>query len=290
MATLQHQQNPQQYQFQQQQQIPQSIQVQAPSVNYTGTTCCGPFRKVLVGRSRSTAYGIGIAILITGLVSLITGIVGFFVNGSWVYFYGRYRYIINPTPYIGANIWAGIFYILTGIFGIASSKNQTNPHLLNSYFAFAIISLILAIPHFGVSLGILVQFIHVLGRTIWFNSVALILSIIAFSLSLSSLVILGNNVYCNQCKSTTVSAVHYQGANQVVTIQQYPAQHPAPYAVHYSAQPVMTFQPTVPVYVPNSTTGQYAAAANRTAINNPEKSQLPSYSNLPDLQSSANQP
>lgn len=104
---------PQQPQQQQPlQQLPQThIHHVQPAVTYQ--TCCGPYPKILEGKSRSAAHGIGIAILLVGIVSFIVGIVGFFTN-TYVYSYYNghsytYRYAINYTVYIGANIWCGIF-------------------------------------------------------------------------------------------------------------------------------------------------------------------------------------
>lgn len=78
-------------------------------------TCCSTFPKVLEGKSRTAAYVIGVAILLLGIVTLIIGIVGFFNNTTYIYqyyydsYYHIYLYVVNPTAYVGANIWCGIF-------------------------------------------------------------------------------------------------------------------------------------------------------------------------------------
>ena len=51
----------------------------------------------------------------------------------------------------------------------------------------------------------------------------------------------------------------------------------------------MAFQPTMPVYVQATPTGQYVANTNQTAIAYPDKSPLPTYNNLPGQQGPTNQ-
>ncbi|EDV20471.1 uncharacterized protein TRIADDRAFT_61174 [Trichoplax adhaerens] len=252
------------------------IQTQQPQVVYQA--CCGNFGKILPENRRKTCYGIGVTMLITGIVSFIVGIVGIFTTAYSYYSHGHYIYIRNATVFVGADIWAGVFYILCGIFAIASHKNRANSHLMNSYFAFAIISFILSIPHFIVSLAYMVsnRFGLYIGGTIWFNIVSIILSVSGFILSLTSVVILGNGIYCNNTTATNVTTVHYQtGPSQVVAFQQYPTQYPN--------QPVIAFQ-QAPVYVQTPQAGQVALNYNQTDIGATSKTQLPPlYDKLPNV-------
>ena len=104
--------------FQQQPQQQQQPQPQPHIQHVVSTvavqTCCGPFPKILPAKRRTLAYAIGITILLVGMISIIIGIVGIFT--ATVYIYGYYsgsswHYVhrFNPTAWIGANIWCGVF-------------------------------------------------------------------------------------------------------------------------------------------------------------------------------------
>ncbi|EDV20472.1 expressed hypothetical protein [Trichoplax adhaerens] len=212
---------------------PQAIHQPQQTQQVVYQTCCSPIGKTLTPKMQTVATAIGITMLINGIISLTVGIVGFFTTSSYYNFYhplhsvARRTSIIyhyyNLAVYIGPNIWVGIPYILCGIFGIVSQKNRINHHLVNSFFAFSIISFILSIFHFGISLG--TMFDYHARYSIWFNIVSILTSIAGFSLALTCIIILGHHIYCGPSHNHNAITVYYQGAAaQPVTIQQYPGQ------------------------------------------------------------------
>lgn len=95
----------------QQPQYVQQTQVVSPQKTRQG--CCSPVGKLLPLKFRSVQFGLGICMIINGFTGIIFGIVGIFTAyGRSRYWYnGQYYYSIypNPSAWVGANIWAGLF-------------------------------------------------------------------------------------------------------------------------------------------------------------------------------------
>ncbi|RDD37625.1 hypothetical protein TrispH2_010961 [Trichoplax sp. H2] len=74
---------------------------------------------VLEGRYRHASFGLAISLFVTGLISSIIGGIGYMMPG----------YETNFSIVIGQDVWIGLIYSMTGLFGIITYYNQTNPHL-----------------------------------------------------------------------------------------------------------------------------------------------------------------
>ncbi|RDD39336.1 hypothetical protein TrispH2_008326 [Trichoplax sp. H2] len=219
---------PTQPQFIQQPQIllqpAQIMTAQQPQVMYQDqvvtTSCCIPSKKSLPFKLQPAQFGLGILLVLIGLTSLLVGIIGFFTN-SYLYTYqgisyNSTYYIYNMTPWIGADIWAGVFYLLGGIFALTTRKKENSIHLINCFYAFCIISIILSVPHIGVSFGFI--FSYGTYHSIWFNIVSLGLGVIGFAVSLACIVLLSKEIYC-EASPKDFNSAQYQATNQVVAIQ-----------------------------------------------------------------------
>ncbi|EDV20473.1 uncharacterized protein TRIADDRAFT_61180 [Trichoplax adhaerens] len=248
-----------------QQPVPCTV-VQQPQITYetqrVSTSCCIPREKALSEELRPAQLGLGVTLLVTGLVSLILEIVGFFTTYTVHTYSGNgynYTYLIyNPTTFFACGIWAGLFYLLAGIFAIANHKKQkaASIHLMNSLYAFSILGFVSSIGHVGISFG------YLIGRStlpsIWFNIVSLALAVTGSATTLTFLVILSRELYCKSYPGGAHSA-HYQSATHVITMQQYPNQ-----------QVPIQYQPAQATYTQAIQPGPYTAVPNQISTNQSE--------------------
>lgn len=92
--------------IQQPQYVPQT-QVLRPRKVRKG--CCVPDGKSLPLSFRPTQSGFGFSMVFLGFASVVFGIVGIFTARGVYHGYQYVSYYPNPTAWIGANIWAGVF-------------------------------------------------------------------------------------------------------------------------------------------------------------------------------------
>ncbi|RDD39313.1 hypothetical protein TrispH2_008319 [Trichoplax sp. H2] len=227
-----------------------------PQSRITYQPCRAPFAKELPHRVRSVVFGIGVSTFITGLISLTIGIVGLFATSSYHHNNdGTYIHLYNMSAFIGPNIWAGIFYVLTGIFAISTYKNCFNRYLAHTFFILSIISFLLSLAHCGISFGTMLNANAI--ASVWFNAVSILLSALAFSFSLASIIILSNSIYCKPTLAR-MSPAHHQGdSNQVPTIQ------------HIPNQLVLAQQPLQPLYVHTGLSDRSRYITTETIIDQP---------------------
>ncbi|EDV20475.1 uncharacterized protein TRIADDRAFT_61182 [Trichoplax adhaerens] len=154
---------------------------------------------------RPTSLGIGITISVIGFVSIILGGIG----------YGFHGYCYNPSVVIALDIWVGISYCICGIFAATIHFHKDNHHLMNSYYAFVIISLFFSILQFGISLASM--FAHSAHYLYWHNIASMFLGVVVFSLALAMMIILSRTIYCRPAESGNIQ-------NQTVIFQPYPIQ------------------------------------------------------------------
>ncbi|EDV20474.1 uncharacterized protein TRIADDRAFT_61181 [Trichoplax adhaerens] len=206
--------------------------------------------------------GLGIFLSLSGLASVIFGTVGIFKANYRGYSFHSHTYYTyyNPTSWYAGDIWGGLFYFICGILAAVTYKKQNDVHQMNTFYAFSIMSFILSLPHFGLSLGFM--FNYGARYTEWFNIVSMIFALIGFSCSLTFIILLSKEIYC---KPTPPGAytVQFQGKSQVLTVQQYPnQQYPNQ---QYPNQPViMQYQPAQPTYTQVAPVGGYTVAPTQT--------------------------
>ena len=86
--------------------------VQQPQIVHSQPTrdgCCSPHGKALSIRFGPVQLALGICMILNGVAGVIFGIVGIFTTHYSYYGY-NYTYVYyNPTAWIGANIWGGMF-------------------------------------------------------------------------------------------------------------------------------------------------------------------------------------
>ncbi|EDV20396.1 uncharacterized protein TRIADDRAFT_61177 [Trichoplax adhaerens] len=201
---------------------------------------------------------VGLFMLILGLLSLILGVIGFFLDGYTIYDdTPSFSIICNVRAYVylGTNIWCGFIYALSGVFSLLSNQFRDNAHLMNTFYAFSIISFIMSLAHFGLSFGLM--FHDGQHCILWYNAVSMLISIGSFALSLVVMIVLGHQIYCRSNLRNAIS-VHYMTGHQLVAFGQ-----PVPMGVAYSAGQ--------PVYVQTTPNLQYTTEMNRAAIFPPQQ-------------------
>ncbi|EDV20384.1 uncharacterized protein TRIADDRAFT_61153 [Trichoplax adhaerens] len=156
----------------QQQQLQQMLQNQSSVKNYTLPTGL-----------RRINLGLGVTTLILGICSMAFGGVSFTARAV----YG------NISIQIAQDIYVGLSYFLAGIFALVAHCNRLNKKLLHANYAFAILGCVFSISQFCVGL------ISILGYTPtsrWHNIVTIVISFAGFTLTLSSVIMLSEYVYC----------------------------------------------------------------------------------------------
>lgn len=73
---------------------------------------------------------------------------------------------------------------------------------MNAFYAFAIMSLILSVAHFFISLGTIFSYGAVM--TVWFNIISMILAITAFSFALAFVIILSREIFCKKYETVSL--------------------------------------------------------------------------------------
>ncbi|EDV26185.1 uncharacterized protein TRIADDRAFT_56024 [Trichoplax adhaerens] len=135
---------------------------------------------------RYKSYVLGIILTVYGSITMIIGILGLIL----VY---RYTFIYATA----VNLWAGLFPLLAGIFGILSFKIPVNPHLMHNYYAFSLLSILstgLQVIFGGV--GFTADYFR---RSIWYLIVTISLGVIGLIPSFAAMIILSHNIYCKGC-------------------------------------------------------------------------------------------
>ena len=71
--------------------------------------CCSPHGKALSIIFHPVQFALGICMILNGVTGVIFGIVGIFTTRYVYHGYNFYRIYHNPTAWVGANIWGGMF-------------------------------------------------------------------------------------------------------------------------------------------------------------------------------------
>ncbi|EDV26186.1 uncharacterized protein TRIADDRAFT_63917 [Trichoplax adhaerens] len=148
---------------------------------------------------RHKSYSLGVILSVFGSVTMIISILGFALTSRYTILYAS-----------GVNLWTGLFYLLSGVFGILTYKIPINPHLMHNYYAFSF-------------LAFLSSFIQLLFA---------ILTITGYyglgiALSMAAIIILSHNIYCKGCCYITGdSTSHLPVQGQTVHVVQ-PTVQPA---------------------------------------------------------------
>ena len=112
-APVQHQQYVQQQPVKQQSAPMMQAQfVQQPQIVHSQSTregCCSPHGKALSIKFRPAQLALGICMILNGIAGVIFGIIGIFNTRHVYYGYQFFHVYYNPTAWIGANIWGGMF-------------------------------------------------------------------------------------------------------------------------------------------------------------------------------------
>ncbi|EDV26181.1 uncharacterized protein TRIADDRAFT_56020 [Trichoplax adhaerens] len=199
---------------------------------------------------RRSAFGLAIALLILGIISIIFGGISFIFSRSFV-------------TLIGANIWVGLIYTIAGSLAIAHHQVPTNVSLLHSFYAFSIIAFIFSLPHFGISVASLVYSYYVFIPS---GIISTCLSISGFSLTLAFIVILSKYIYCVNPGATVPGRVYTNFTSDPVQ----PAGMPYVASQQIPANPIQQTQVGSPVIYPGGTT------MPSTAIMNPQSTTMTS--------------
>ncbi|RDD44538.1 hypothetical protein TrispH2_004387 [Trichoplax sp. H2] len=210
---------------------------------------------------RRSTFGLAIALLILGIISIIFGGISFIFSRSFV-------------TVIGANIWVGLIYTIAGSLAIAHHQVPTNVSLyavpyillyqqLHSFYAFSIIAFIFSLPHFGISVASLVYSYYVFIPS---GIISTCLSISGFSFTLAFIVILSKYIYCVNPGATVPGRVYTNFTSDPVQ----PAGMPYVASQQIPANPIQQTQVGSPVIYPGGTT------MPSTAIINPQSTTMTS--------------
>ncbi|RDD36985.1 hypothetical protein TrispH2_011077 [Trichoplax sp. H2] len=162
---------------------------------------------------RHKSYSLGVILSVFGSVTMIISILGFALTSRYTILYAS-----------GVNLWTGLFYLLSGVFGILTYKIPINPHLMHNYYAFSFLAFL---SSFIQLLFAILTITGYYGNSLWMIIITFSLSGLGIALSMAAIIILSHNIYCKGCCYITGdSTSHLPVQGQTVHVVQ-PTVQPA---------------------------------------------------------------